>query len=753
MSTGTYDATLVALSIIIAIAASFTALDLAGRVKAATGTAASASWLVTAALAMGGGIWSMHFVAMLAYSMHGMEVSYDVGLTVLSLVLAIVVTGIGFFVVSRSNSGWLPLVASGTLMGLGIAGMHYTGMAAMRMPATLYYDAMWVTISVLIAVVAAIAALWLAFARTGMIQKGLASIFMGTAVSGMHYTGMLAVSHIVHDDIGHAHKMAEVSQSGLALGVAATTFFILGLALIASIFDRRLAVLAAQESEALRRNEERFRSLYRKTPVPLFSMTRTGTLTEVSDDCLQLLGLDRQAMLGQPLDSFMTEDAAVHWRAALHAILAKEGFVQGEFQLLGANGKTIDVYASARLEAREDGEVAILGGLIDVTQRKNAEAALRQAQKVEAIGQLTGGIAHDFNNLLAVITGNLDLLGKRIDDGDPRLRRHVSSALEATRRGANLTQRMLSFARQQHLDPTSVDVGELVTGMNELLQRSLGPQITISTTFPEKPVYAHADAHQLEMALLNLVVNARDAQGESGTIEIRAALRSLPAGTNRAQVSDSYAVLSVIDRGQGMDEQTLARAHEPFFTTKGVAKGTGLGLSMVHGFAQQSGGWLDIQSSPNQGTTVEIWLPAAQGANTAVEPQAVQQGVAMEGIRILCVDDDGLVLMSTVDMLEELGHRAVSTSSGQAALAVLDKGTDTFNLLLTDQAMPGMSGLQLAAQVRQSHPALPIIVATGYAELRENSQLNLPILRKPFTQAELASAIAAATSGSSVMSA
>jgi PAS domain S-box-containing protein len=752
MTSGTYDATLVVLSIVIAIVASYTALDLAGRIKAATGRAASASWLITAALAMGGGIWSMHFVAMLAFSMPGMDVSYDVGVTLLSLLLAIVVTGIGFFVVSRSKGEWLPLVASGVLMGVGIAGMHYTGMAAMQMPAAISYNAIWVTVSVLIAVAAAIAALWLAFARTGFLQKALASVSMGAAVAGMHYTGMLAATYSVNHTVEHVHNPTTFTPIGLALGIAATTFFILGLALIASIFDRRFAVLAESESKVLRRSEERFRSLYRKTPMPLFSMTETGKLTEVSDDCLDLISVARSAMLGQPFDSFMPDDSAAHWRAGFRAMLLKDGFFEGEFQVLGPNGRTIDVYASARLEVSDEGGIAVLGGLVDVTNRKNAEAALRQAQKMEAIGQLTGGIAHDFNNLLAVIIGNLEMLNKRIKE-DPRLQRQVGAALEAARRGANLTQRMLSFARQQHLSPSGVDVGELVSGMNELLQRSLGPQFAIKTSFPEAPVLAHADAHQLEMALLNLVVNARDALGESGTIEITASLRQVNPGDRRALEPGDYAVLSVIDQGLGMDQKTLIRAHEPFFTTKGVAKGTGLGLSMVHGFAQQSGGRLDILSSPGTGTTVEIWLPAAQAPRVATVTANQEESPAMGGLRILCVDDDALVLMSTVDMLEEMGHQTVSTSSGQAALSVLEEDNASFDLLLTDQAMPGMSGLQLAAKVRQSHPPLSIIVATGYSELRENTELNLPVLRKPFTQADLARAIASATAASGMQSA
>ncbi|MDB5550440.1 MAG: sensor histidine kinase [Rhizobium sp.] len=745
MLSGTYDTTLVILSILIAIAASYTALDLAGRIKAATSRVASVNWLVTAALAMGGGIWAMHFVAMLAFSMPGMDVSYDVGLTVLSLVLAIVVTGIGFFVVSRSDGGLLALIASGGLMGVGIAGMHYTGMAAMRMPAMLTYNPLWVSISVFIAIAAAIAALWLAFERTGHRQKILAAVFMGFAVSGMHYAGMRAANYSAHHAMDMTAGPTSFTRFSLALGVAVTAFFILGLALIASIFDRRFAVLAEGESEALRQSEERFRSLYRKTPMPLFSMTETGKLTEVSDDCLGLLGVERAAMIGQPLDRFMPGDAAAHWREGFRAMLVKDGFFEGEFQVLGANGKIIDVYASARLEVPDGGGVAVLGGLVDVTKRKNAEAALRQAQKMEAVGQLTGGIAHDFNNLLAVIMGNLELLKKRVGD-DPKLQRLVETAFEAGRRGANLTQRMLSFARQQHLSPASVDVGELVTGMNDLLQRSLGPLLRIETSFPDEPVLAHADAHQLEMALLNLVVNARDALGERGTIEIKASTRHVASGEHPQLAPGDYAVLSVIDLGPGMDRDTLARAHEPFFTTKGVAKGTGLGLSMVHGFAQQSGGSLDIQSSPGSGTTVDIWLPAAQTARPVAAGTGIGDRPSNQPLRVLCVDDDALVLMSTVELLEELGHRPVSVPSGHAALSMIANEPVPFDLLLTDQAMPGMSGLQLAAIVRESHPDIPIIIATGYSELADHSQLKLPLLRKPFTEADLARAITSVAS-------
>jgi NO-binding membrane sensor protein with MHYT domain len=268
---GTHDSSLVALSVVIAIVASYTALDLAGRIRAAKDWASHA-WLATAAVAMGGGIWSMHFVAMLAFTMPGMEVQYDLGLTLLSLVLPVLVTGVGFFVVNRADAGLKALGLSGLLMGIGIVGMHYTGMAAMRMAADLTYEALWVAISILIAIAAAFVALWLAFRKTGIGQKLVAGVAMGLAISGMHYAAMQGAVFTAHRAVDHAHGFASFGQTNLALAISATTFLILFLALIAAMFDRRFALLAERDAIALRKSEERYRTLYKKTPLPLHSL-------------------------------------------------------------------------------------------------------------------------------------------------------------------------------------------------------------------------------------------------------------------------------------------------------------------------------------------------------------------------------------------------------------------------------------------------------------------------------------------------
>lgn len=728
MTSGSHDTTLVLLSILIAVAASYTALDLAGRMNAAATRRNWRAWLAAAAFAMGGGIWSMHFVAMLAFSMPGMQATYDVGLTALSLALAIVVTGVGFWVVARFHATWWALSLSALFMGVGIAGMHYTGMAAMRMHARLSYDALWVTFSIFIAIGASAAALWIAFARTRAYQRAFAAILMGIAIAGMHYAGMKAAIYEPMEAHREMPGMASISQMGLAAGVAMTTFFVLALALVASIADRRFAVLAAGEAEALRASEERFKSLYRETPVPLFSMSTAGVLTEVSDSAIALLGSSRDRVVGRRLDEFMTPDSAVTWRRGFEGLL-QGGNVEEEHCFQAPNGKSLNVMTSAKALGADDQRV-ILGGLIDITARKKAEAALRQSQKLEAVGQLTGGVAHDFNNLLAVVIGSLEIVQKRMEPGD-RTRRLVDAAMEAGKRGASLTQRMLSFARRQQLEAKSVDVGGLVRGLEDMLNRSIGPRHRIDYVVPKSAVTATVDAHQLELALLNLVVNSRDALGENGMITVAVDTRT---GEDRHK----FAVISVSDNGTGMDEETLARAADPFFTTKGVSKGTGLGLSMVHGFVEQSDGRLVIESEPGRGTKVEIWLRSTDDAPESHVETEEPTTQPTKCLRLLAVDDDALVLFSTTAMLEELGHSVDSVTSAEEALLKFERGVQ-FDAVVTDQGMPGMTGLELAARLREQGYGVPVLLASGYAELPDAA--NVPALRKPFGPDQLAAAL------------
>jgi signal transduction histidine kinase/CheY-like chemotaxis protein len=372
-------------------------------------------------------------------------------------------------------------------------------------------------------------------------------------------------------------------------------------------------------------------------------------------------------------------------------------------------------------------------------QRLSAEQRLLQSQKMESIGQLTGGIAHDFNNLLAVVLGNLDLLRKRIKDDD-RAGRLLEGAIQGAQRGAALTQRLLAFSRRQDLTPQAVDVPKLVGSMTDLLSRSLGASISISTQFPPDLPQVNVDENQLELALLNLAVNARDAMPIGGTITISARAVEIQAGQDSGLSPGRYVCIRVRDTGLGMDAETLSRAVEPFFTTKGIGKGTGLGLSMIHGFAVQSGGALKLASVPGQGTSAEMWLPQGEPA-VGNRPRDRQSPMPHRVCRVLLVEDDALVMGGTAAMLEDLGHTVVEAASGEEALAALAEDP-SIDLVVTDHSMPGMTGLELVDRIRSTSPTMPILLASGHAELPEGKGLSVPRLTKPFRQDELAHAIA-----------
>jgi CheY-like chemotaxis protein len=383
-----------------------------------------------------------------------------------------------------------------------------------------------------------------------------------------------------------------------------------------------------------------------------------------------------------------------------------------------------------------------------------ALAQLFEAQKVDTIGQLTGGVAHDFNNLLMAVLGSLELLAKRLPATDARARRLLDNAVQGAERGAALTQRLLAFARRQELNPEAVRIAGLISGMEDLLERALGPGVLIGKDVPHDLPPVRVDANQLELAILNLAVNARDAMPLGGSMTIQARPFTVLPGQGAAPASlqiGHYVRLDVIDAGMGMSAETLARATEPFFTTKGPGRGTGLGLSMVQGLAAQSGGALSVASEVGRGTTVTLWLPRAVGGEPVEEEwapagRAVEADVADgESLTVLVVDDDALVSSGTVAMLEDLGHRVIEANSGSQALQALEHEGRHVDIVITDHAMPGMTGLELARKIRDGYPGLAIVLASGYAEISPGSDdPQLPRLSKPFRQSELASAIASA---------
>jgi PAS domain S-box-containing protein len=386
----------------------------------------------------------------------------------------------------------------------------------------------------------------------------------------------------------------------------------------------------------------------------------------------------------------------------------------------------------------------------DVTAEKEAAAeleraqeALRQSQKMEAMGQLTGGVAHDFNNLLTPIVGSLDML-QRKGLGGPREQRLIDGAIQSADRAKTLVQRLLAFARRQPLQPSAVDVSKLVSGMADLIASTSGPQIHVVVGAADGLPPAKADPNQLEMALLNLGVNARDAMPEGGTLRITADLDRVGADHRSRLRPGPYVRLSVADTGVGMDEATLKRAVEPFFSTKGIGKGTGLGLSMVHGLASQLGGALNVESRLGVGTNIELWLPASDLPADEAELAAAPAAEPAAAGTALLVDDEELVRESTADMLEDLGYEVIEAASAEEALRLIGDGLRP-DVLVTDHLMPGMNGTELANTVRADLPGTPVLIVSGYAEV-DGIAPDVPRLVKPFRSSDLATSLSEVTS-------
>jgi signal transduction histidine kinase len=373
-------------------------------------------------------------------------------------------------------------------------------------------------------------------------------------------------------------------------------------------------------------------------------------------------------------------------------------------------------------------------------EREAALAQVHEMQKVESLGKLTGGVAHDFNNLLTAVIGNLEILRKYALH-DPKQLRLVDGAIQGAERGATLTSRMLAFARRQELRPETVQTSTLLEGIVDMLSRTLGPAVRIETELDRSAAPIRVDPNQLELAILNLALNARDAMPDGGRLTIAMQRERLGAADIPGLPGGDYVCISVKDTGDGMDEDTVKRATEPFFTTKAPGQGTGLGLSMVDGLVAQSNGAMRIVSEKGRGTAIELRLPVAEAVDAA-EPAADGSGPQASGRwRVLLVEDDPIVAASTGAMLEDLGHTIVEADSAQRALDLL-RGGASIDLMITDHAMPGTTGTELAVQVRREWPALPVALISGYTDIANEAASGFPRLAKPYRQEQLAQLVA-----------
>ncbi len=500
------------------------------------------------------------------------------------------------------------------------------------------------------------------------------------------------------------------------------------------------------EAQVAARSAERDR-LWNLSQDMLARADFSGMMSAVSPAWTRVLGWSAEELLSRGYASFMHPEDEGATLAAIAAMAQSGEPTRFENRIATKDGGWKPIEWTVAPEP--DGENFIAVGR-DLTHAKAREAeleaaqvALRQSQKMEAMGSLTGGVAHDFNNLLTPIIGSLDMLHRK-GLGSEREKRLIDGALQSAERARMLVQRLLAFARRQPLQAMAVDVSQLVAGMLDLIGSTIGPAIDLTVDAPTGLPLARADANQLEMALLNLAVNARDAMPGGGELHVevrRESVRDRRPGLPRGH----YVRLSVRDTGTGMDEPTLARAIEPFFSTKGIGKGTGLGLSMVHGLAAQLGGALTIESDVGRGTAVSLWLPVSHDPLPVEHrPRAGEVGDEPHGTALL-VDDEDLVRMSTAHMLSDMGFDVVEAASGESALSMLAAGLDP-QLLVTDHLMPGMTGAQLVEAVRTDRPSLKALIVSGYAEA-EGIDPAIPRLTKPFRRDELAATLAALTAG------
>jgi signal transduction histidine kinase/CheY-like chemotaxis protein len=510
-------------------------------------------------------------------------------------------------------------------------------------------------------------------------------------------------------------------------------------------FRQHLEAMVAERTAALERSEANLRTIFETSHLYQYLLSPDGSVLYANATALAGIETVLDDVIGLPFWLTPWFNDTPGMPQAVEAATRRAAAGKSEDMSMALNLPTgvRSFDFSMRPVMNESGRVvAMVPEAVEKTARIKAEQTLLQVQKMEALGNLTGGIAHDFNNLLMAVQGSLDLLRERMPQ-DPRLVRLVDNAIAGAERGSALTRRMLAFARRQELTSERIDLRELVDGMAELLRRSLGPTIVLETYFGARVPAIRADANQLEAALLNLAVNARDAMDGAGKLVIATDEAWVQEG-HAALAPGRYVRLSVADSGAGMDEAMLKRAIEPFFTTKGVGKGTGLGLSMVHGLSEQLGGALILRSRIDEGTTAEIWLPAAAEEAVAAQRTPAHEPVEARcapeaSVSILAVDDDDLVRTTTVDMLEALGYQVIPARSGYEALQVLE--ATCVDLVITDHAMPQMTGTQLAERIRARWPDLPMIMATGYADLPAGPQLDIPRLAKPYSQSTLAEAV------------
>ena len=727
---------------LVALLGAWTATDLFRRVHANVGRARIA-WQTAASMGLGLGLWAVPAIWLLGLDFGGSG-RLDGSVLAFALALAMGGSGVGFVVLGRRGRDLLYGALGGAVVGVTAAVVDYVCLAAVQDAVIIGYDLGAVAISLLIALFTLSAAV--ALGETGRsLRRRLASAVV------------FAFGALAAEAAAAAAFDLEPRQIALAGGgdpflvgatVAAAVVFVLFLAGVAALFDRRFEGMAAIEAE---RNAARLRSILEQTPVGIVvADAPSGEIRFCNPEAEYLMG-HNLADGGPPRDSlpYGPIDDQGKRRSSENLPLmraVRRGYRTDRMVLRYRKPDGSVVMFEIAAAPIRDADGRIVQGVAtfhDVTAKMKAEEALRQSQRMEGIGQLTGGVAHDFNNVLTAVLGSLQLAAKRVED--PRAKQLLDNAVQAAERGAKLTSQLLAFSRRQRLEPLAVDLNAMIERMGGLFSSTLGGTVKVEKMLTEGLPPALADPAQLELALLNLALNARDAMPSGGVLRLSTALVTVSSPRTASEPEPGrYIALTVKDTGPGMGDEVMDRAFEPFFTTKPLGKGSGLGLSQVLGLAKQLGGGVRLDSEPGEGVEVTVYLPVSPQPDAKTLDLPAEPPQARPGAKVLVVDDDPDVRRFMVDLLEDAGYAVAAAIDGPTGLDVLRK-EGPFDLLLLDFAMPGMTGSEVARTVRAENPEQVILMMTGYLEHEAVlSELGAqPMLQKPFDPSELLFRVAA----------
>jgi PAS domain S-box-containing protein len=756
---GTFDPILVALSVVIAMLASYAALDLAGRVSSAVGNT-RVKWLAVGASVMGIGIWSMHFVGMLAFNLP-VPMGFGLSLMLLSVVVAIGASLLALLVVSRPELGWRTMSSAGLLMGVAIAGMHYIGMASMQVPARLTYTPTAVILSVVIAVVASIAALWLAFrfrseqTARGKLLKALSAVVMGVAIAGMHYTGMAGAHFGPAEPMTMSSGAYVLATDQLAWAVVIGAMFIILLALVGAAYDRnmlRAQLEFREDAEAsLRESEEYFRTLTENSPEIIVVLNADGTIRDRGGESTPMRANQSEGGKVESIFDHIHPDDCADAQRTLEMSLRHPGETQSVIlrgMVDGEGWRTFEAHATNLVDHPPVSGIVV--NCLDITNRVKLEEQLRQASKMEGLGRLAGGVAHDFNNLLTVIRGNSEaLLADR--SGDANGIEELREIHEAAERAASLTRQLLTFSRQQVLEPRAINLNESITDMKDMLTRLIGEHIEIVTQLDSSLGWTMLDPTQVEQVILNLAVNARDAMPGGGQLLIET--RNVELSGDGAQpdptaTAGRFVRLAVTDNGHGIHPEVLPHIFEPFFTTKLLGNGTGLGLATVYGVVQQAGGHIRVVNGPSSGTEFQVDFPRTDAAAQPKEVSEVTELPPKGTQTILVTEDQSPVRRILKKGLGRLGYTVLEADGGEQALRIIAEHPGVIHLLLTDVLMPKMGGVELARRASALRPQMKIAFISGYINdgLTRDAMLGpgTVFIEKPFDSLTLARKVAEA---------